>query len=124
MKQRTAGAVSAVGAATAKNLREYLAGEQIKQKVLVDRLGLTETYVSRRLTGEVSMSVDDLAMFTVALGISASEVLPNKEEICRLTVGRSAIELRGTIARVYPMRHLRPADQRPRLSLIPSQRLG
>jgi transcriptional regulator with XRE-family HTH domain len=45
---------------------------------LARRLGVSQTYVWRRMTGEVSFSIDDLDRVAQALGISVEQLLPER----------------------------------------------
>ncbi|HEY1622139.1 MAG TPA: helix-turn-helix domain-containing protein [Streptosporangiaceae bacterium] len=53
----------------AAELRAELARRRIPNRRIAGQLGWSETYLSRRLTGSVPFSIDDLASVASAIGI-------------------------------------------------------
>lgn len=65
----------------AANLRAEAARQRISQMALAERLGLSQTGVSRRLSGHVPIDVDELAAFAEVLGVSAESLLGAPAEV-------------------------------------------
>ena len=61
---------------TAAELRAEVARQNITQQQLGDRMGVRQWWVSRRLTGDVPITVEDLVRFAAALGVPMSQFLP------------------------------------------------
>ena len=57
-------------------LRTEISKQGLTQQQLGERLGEGQWWVSRRLTGQVRMSVPELVRFAVALGVDAASFLP------------------------------------------------
>lgn len=54
----------------AGEIRAELARARITQSALAEQLGVSRTWVSRRLSGEVPLSVGDVAAIAERLGVS------------------------------------------------------
>ncbi len=57
-----------------EEIRAEMARQRVNQRELAERLGWTQGYLSRRLTGDVPLSLDDADRITWNLGISLLEV--------------------------------------------------
>lgn len=60
----------------AEEIRVLLARRRISASELARRIGVTQPYISRRLTGEIALDVDDLQAIADALGVAVVELLP------------------------------------------------
>lgn len=59
----------------AANVRAEAARRRLTQTALAGKLGISQEALSRRLTGRVPISVDELVDYASALGVSPSELL-------------------------------------------------
>lgn len=57
-----------------EEIRAEMARQRLSQRELADRLEWTQGYLSRRLTGDVPLTLDDADRITRCLGISLIEV--------------------------------------------------
>lgn len=57
------------------NLRAEMARTEVTQASLARKLGRPQQFVSRRLSGSVPLSVDDLASFASAIGIPVTDLV-------------------------------------------------
>lgn len=75
----------------AEEVRVLLARRQMSASELARRIGLTQPYMSRRLTGEIAFDVDDLEVIAAALGVKPAELLGSTSITPRYTkpAGRS-----------------------------------
>lgn len=62
-------------------IRAWMGRRSLNQARLAELLGENEIWVSRRLRGKVSISVDELARFAMALECSIGALLPPLEDI-------------------------------------------
>lgn len=62
--------------ALAGEMRAALGRANRSQRDLAGELGVSNTWVARRLSGEVNTSVPDLARFAAALGVPIEALLP------------------------------------------------
>ena len=53
---------------TSANIKAAMAAQGITQAVLADLLGVTQAWLSRRLTGQVAWRVDEVDKVTAELG--------------------------------------------------------
>lgn len=53
---------------TSATIRAAMAAQKLSQAVLADRLGVTQAWLSRRLTGQVAWRVSEVAKVTAELG--------------------------------------------------------
>lgn len=74
---RTATSLSAYAA---EEVRVLLVRRQMKQTELATRLGVTEMWLSRRLRGVQSLSLDELAQIAEVLGVYPTDLLPRPSE--------------------------------------------
>lgn len=51
----------------------WMRRRELTQDELAAKIGVGQSWVSKRLTGKVSISVDDLESFALALGVPAAE---------------------------------------------------
>jgi transcriptional regulator with XRE-family HTH domain len=65
----------------AEEIRVLLARRRMSGSELARRIGQTQPYLSRRLTGEVALDVDDLERIAQALGVSITELLPSSGKV-------------------------------------------
>lgn len=61
--------------AVATEARAALARLQMKQSELADATGKSQTYWSKRLSGRVEFSVEDVATFAIATGTPIADLL-------------------------------------------------
>ncbi|MFG2054801.1 helix-turn-helix domain-containing protein [Micromonospora sp. NPDC048930] len=57
-------------------IRVELARRRMSQRALADATGLSQSYIGRRLTGEMPFTTDDLALIAKALGVPVLALLP------------------------------------------------
>jgi transcriptional regulator with XRE-family HTH domain len=60
----------------AAEVRAELARQRKPQRVLADRLGISTTQVSKRLSGEIPFDVAELDKVADELGVSVVQLLP------------------------------------------------
>lgn len=60
----------------AEEIRVLLARRRISGSELARRVGVTQSHMSRRLTGETAFDVDDLERIADALGVEVASLLP------------------------------------------------
>lgn len=63
-------------AAVAAEVRAAAARRRISGSELARRLGKTQSWVSRRMVGDIPLGLDDLEGFAEALGVSPFDLLP------------------------------------------------
>ena len=68
-------AVTTTTGEVAAEIRAELARRQIPQVRIADLLGLSQVSVSRRLTGQTPISVDELALIAGFLDVPISDLL-------------------------------------------------
>lgn len=66
---------TAVNARVAAEVRAEMARQQVTQAEVGARIGKPQHWVSRRLTGDVTFSPDELAAFAAALGVPISQFI-------------------------------------------------
>lgn len=64
---------------TAAELRAEVARQALTQQQVAERMGEGQWWVSRRLTGDAQITVDDLVRFAAALQIPVTQLLPATE---------------------------------------------
>lgn len=62
--------------AVSEAIRVELARRRMSQRALAEATGLSQSYIGRRLTGEMPFTTDDLALVAAALGVSVLSLLP------------------------------------------------
>jgi transcriptional regulator with XRE-family HTH domain len=60
----------------ATEIRAEMARQRITQMALAARLGRSQPYVCRRLTGEVAFDLAELELVAEALGVPLSQFMP------------------------------------------------
>lgn len=60
----------------AEEVRVALARRRLSASELARRMGVTQRYISRRLTAEIAFDVDDLQHVASALGVAVTDLLP------------------------------------------------
>jgi transcriptional regulator with XRE-family HTH domain len=58
-----------------QEIRAEMARQRLSQHALAERLGWTQGYLNRRLTADVSMSIEDLEAIARGLGIPLLQVV-------------------------------------------------
>jgi len=113
----------------AEEIRIWLIRRRLNGVELAQRAGMTQAYLSRRLTGATPLDVDDLARIARALGVEVMDLLPKgrlNERLPRSSVQvadvvRSAApEMQRVISR--PPRRGGHDTSRPASAVAPSQR--
>lgn len=71
------------GSVVADNARAEIARRRLRQAVIAERLGMTQQSLSRRLTGVVPFSVDELTALAGLLGVQPAALLddPTADEV-------------------------------------------
>lgn len=67
--------VSGLREKVAEVIRVEMARRRMTQRSLAEATGLTQSYIGRRLTGEMPFDTDDLARIAIALDIPVSMFL-------------------------------------------------
>ncbi|MEV7265650.1 helix-turn-helix transcriptional regulator [Micromonospora aurantiaca] len=60
----------------AENVRVELARRRMSQRGLAEATGLSQSYIGRRLTGEMPFTTDDLELIATALSVPVTAFLP------------------------------------------------
>lgn len=68
---------------TAEEIRSLMARRRLNGVRLAVVIGRSQSYVSRRLTGETAFDVDDLERIATALGVGVRELLPRDGDDAR-----------------------------------------
>jgi transcriptional regulator with XRE-family HTH domain len=63
--------------AVAEILRVEMARRRMTQRKLADATGLSQSYIGRRMTGEMPFTTDDLHKIAGVLGMPVSALIPN-----------------------------------------------
>jgi transcriptional regulator with XRE-family HTH domain len=64
-----------INARIAAEVRAEVARQQLTQQQLGERMGRPQHWISRRLTGDVPFTADELVTFAAALGVPVSRFL-------------------------------------------------
>lgn len=64
-----------LSARVADTLRAEMARSRVSQQELASRLGLTQQKISRRMSGRVAFSLDELEQIASALGLSVQDLV-------------------------------------------------
>lgn len=64
----------------AEAVRVELARRRWSQRTLAAATGLSQSYIGRRMTGEMPWTTDDLALIASALDVPLSALLPSDEQ--------------------------------------------
>lgn len=62
----------------ASEIRAEMARQRISGAAIAQKLGVSDMYLSRRLTGEVAFDVTDLERVAGALGVSVMQLIPTQ----------------------------------------------
>jgi len=57
-----------------ERIRQILEERDLKQQVLVDRTGLSKSYISLVLSGQINVTVDTIEIFEKALGAKIVDI--------------------------------------------------
>jgi transcriptional regulator with XRE-family HTH domain len=60
----------------AETVRVEMARRRMSQVALAQLTGLTQSYISRRMTGEVPFTTDDLVVIAQAFGMTVTSLMP------------------------------------------------
>ena len=63
----------------AEELRVLLARRRMSASELGRRIGVTQPYISRRLTGEIAFDLDDLQRIADAMEVTIADLLPKSQ---------------------------------------------
>jgi transcriptional regulator with XRE-family HTH domain len=74
---------SDIRSAVAGALRAEMARQQIDQRTLAARIGVSQTWVQYRTSGRVVCDVEDLAKLAAALGVPVSTFMPAPDGVAR-----------------------------------------
>lgn len=91
----------------AEEIRVLLARRKMSASELARRMGVTQPYISRRLTGDTPLDVDDMATIARVLGVTVGDLLPRSEEGRLITVGADA----AGMGRITNARSTHPTDR-------------
>jgi transcriptional regulator with XRE-family HTH domain len=72
----SAESVTPIRAQVAEELRALLGRRRMSATELARRVGATQPYIWRRMSGEIAFDLDDLQKIAVVLGVSVSDLLP------------------------------------------------
>ncbi len=61
---------------TSEEIRSLMARRRLTGVTLANRIGRSQSYVSRRLTGDTAFDVDDLERIASVLGVGVRDLLP------------------------------------------------
>jgi transcriptional regulator with XRE-family HTH domain len=62
--------------AVAEALRVEMARRRMTQRGLAEATGMSQSYIGRRMTGELPFTTDDLVKIAAALGVPLSILMP------------------------------------------------
>lgn len=65
--------------AVAEAVRVEMARRRMTQRGLAEASGKSQSYIGRRLTGELPFTTDDLVKVSAALGVSIATLMPTSE---------------------------------------------
>lgn len=89
----------------AEEIRALLGRRRLSASELARMMGVSQPYLSRRLTGDVAIDVDDLALIARILGVQMTDLLPRSQEGRVLPTGAQATGERRqgiTIRKFHP----------------------
>lgn len=64
-----------------EEIRAQMARKRVSQHALANRLGWTQAYLSRRLTGDVSLSFDDAEVIAAELDTSVFQLVRPRQTV-------------------------------------------
>ena len=76
--------------AVAMNIRAELARRRVSQHKLAQHLGKSQTWVHRRLSGNVSLSINDIMLIADFLGLPITELLGAKDSAALAGAGEAS----------------------------------
>lgn len=62
----------------AEEIRALLGRRMLSASELARRIGATQPYISRRLTGDIAFDVDDLVKIAAVLGVEVADLFPRE----------------------------------------------
>ena len=68
--------MSGLRGAVAEAVRVEMARRRMSQRALAETTGLSQSYIGRRLVGEMPFTTDDLALISTALDVPLSALIP------------------------------------------------
>jgi len=79
-------------------IKVWMARRRINQSELADKLGVAQSWISKRLAGKVSLTVNDLGLISEALDVPVAEFF----RPAALTKGqtRDSVQNRYTVGRI------------------------
>lgn len=100
--------------AVAEEIRSLLARRRMSASQLARQMGVTQPYLWRRMSGEISFDLADLEQIASALDVAVLQLLPARERVAAVTYEyQSAPEARPTTPRRSLRAAGRPRDNRP-----------
>ncbi len=82
--------------AVIEEIRVAMARRRWRQSELARQLGVSEVWVSRRLTGKTDISVGELYRIAEALGVTVFDLLPDKVSRSEVTLGYPVVTQGGS----------------------------
>lgn len=76
-----------LSATVAATIRAEMARQRVTQRQLVERLGWTQPYISRRMAGHVAFDVDELSAIADAIGVPTEDIISTSLAAHRAAVG-------------------------------------
>ncbi|MDG4756311.1 helix-turn-helix transcriptional regulator [Micromonospora sp. WMMD710] len=77
MSDNAAGTATPMRELVAEEIRVLLARQRISASKLARTLGMTQSYLARRMSGDTAFDVDDLARIANVLGVTVVDLLPS-----------------------------------------------
>lgn len=110
MSEDIAVSVTPMRVRVAEEIRVLLARRRMSASELARRSGMTQPYISRRLTGEIAFDVDDLERIAFALEVAPADLLSGAAGEMRTTL---RYRVKRDKRQVKPRAHTRPASRQP-----------
>lgn len=101
MSQNGTGSVTPMRELVAEELRVLLARRRMSASELGRRIGVTQPYISRRLTGEIAFDLDDLQRIADAMGVTIADLLPRSQRVA--TLNGSSTTLADQVLAPHPV---------------------
>jgi transcriptional regulator with XRE-family HTH domain len=67
----------------ATTLKAEMARRDVTQESLARKLGVSQQFISRRLSGRVTLSVDELSDIAVAIGVPVADLIALDEYVAK-----------------------------------------
>ncbi|WP_165947371.1 helix-turn-helix transcriptional regulator [Micromonospora sp. 15K316] len=77
MSDNGADTVTPMRELVAEELRVLLARRRMSASHLARKLGMTQSYLARRMSGDTAFDVDDLARIAEVLGVTVLDLIPS-----------------------------------------------